>query len=164
MLEHRLIHQGGIPIGYFDKDTAVMDSDFWAGETARNLAYRGEKMRFEPGLAQKLKTEEGKKPLPRKVRVHQIKPQAAPDKKFICYALLYQRFGGISPEDYQVVFDGQPDTDDLNRLYELFNAETLPQGYTGHRLSVSDVVELYDRNGSEFWYLDEEGFVPVMMG
>lgn len=163
MPERRLIHQGGVPIGYFEGDTAVMDSDFWAGETAHGLAYRGEKMRFEPGLAQKLKTEEEKKPLPRKVRVHQVKPQAAPEKKFICYALLYQRFGGISPEDYQVVYDGQPDSDDLNRLYELFNAETLPQGYTGHRLSVSDVVELYNRNGSEFWYLDEEGFVPVMM-
>lgn len=163
MLERQLIRQGGIPIGYFDGDTAVMDSDFWAGEVVRSFAYRGEKMRFEPGLAQKLRAEEEKKPLPRKVRVHQVKPQAAPEKKFICYALLYQRFGGICKEDYQVVFDGQPGTDDLNQLYELFNAETLPQGYTGHRLSVSDVVELYNRNGSEFWYLDEEGFVPVAM-
>lgn len=86
-----------------------------------------------------------------------------PEKKFISYALLYQRFGGIFPEDYQVVFDDQLDTDDLNRLYEVFNAPVLPQGYTGHRLSVSDVVELYDDSGSEFWFLDEKGFVPVMM-
>lgn len=120
-------------------------------------------MRFEPGLAQRLRVAEKKKPLPRRVRVHQVKPQAAPEKKFICYALLCQRFGGVRPEDYQVVYDGQPDTDDLNQLYELFNAPILPKGYTGHRLSVSDVVELYDRNGSEFWYLDEEGFVPVVM-
>ena len=62
-----------------------------------------------------------------------------------------------------MVFDGQLDTDDLNRLYELFNALVLPQGCTGHRLSVSDVVELYDDTGSKCWYLDEEGFVPVMM-
>lgn len=163
MTEHQLIHQGGILIGYFEGGTAVMDADFWAGETARSLARRGDKMRFEPGVAKKLKTEEEKKPLPRKVRVHQVKPQAVPEKKFISYALLYQRFGGISPEDYQVVFDDQLDTDDLNRLYEVFNAPVLPQGYTGHRLSVSDVVELYDDSGSEFWFLDEEGFVPVMM-
>ena len=163
MVERKLIHQGGIPIGYFEGDTAVMDSDFWAGETAHGFAYRGDKMRFEPGRAQKLKTEEEKKPRPRKVRVHQLKPQAAPEKTFICCALLYQRFGGIRKEDYQVIFDGQPDTDDLNRLYELFNEPQLPKGYTGHRLSVSDVVELYDRNGSEYWYLDEEGFVPVVM-
>ncbi len=163
MVERKLIHQGGIPIGYFEGDTAVMDSDFWAGETAHSLAYRGEKMRFEPGLATKLRAEEEKKPLPRKVRVHQLKPQAAPEKKFICYALLCQQFGGIYPEDYQVIYDGQLDTDDLNRLYELFNAEKLPDGYAGHRLSVSDVVELYDRSGSEYWYLDEEGFVPVVM-
>lgn len=163
MTERQLIHQGDISIGYFEGGTAVMDADFWAGETARGLARRGDKMRFEPGVAKKLKTEEEKKPLPRKVRVHQVKSQAVPEKKFICYALLYQRFGGISPEDYQVVFDDQLDTDDLNRLYEVFNAPVLPQGYTGHRLSVSDVVELYDNSGSEFWFLDEEGFVPVMM-
>ena len=163
MTEHQLIHQGGILIGYFEGGTAVMDADFWAGETARSLARRGDKMRFEPGVAKKLKTEEEKKPLPRKVRVHQVKPQAVPEKKFISYALLYQRFGGISPEDYQVVFDDQLDTDDLNRLYEVFNAPVLPQGYTGHRLSVSDVVELYDDSGSEFWFLDEEGFVPVVI-
>lgn len=163
MMERQLIHQGGIPIGYFDGDTAVVDEAFWTGETSRSFAYRGTKMRFEPGLAKKLKAEEEKKPLPRKVRVHQVKPQAAPEKKFICYALLYQRFGGICPEDYQVVFDGQLDTDDLNRLYDAFNEPPLPKGYTGHRLSVSDVVELYDESGSAFWYLDEEGFVPVVM-
>ena len=163
MLERQLIHQGGIPIGYFQEDTAVLDSDFWAGEAVHSLAYRGAKLGFEPGLAQKLREEEEKKPLPRKVRLHQIKPQAMPEKKFIPYALLCQQFGGISPEDYQVVFDGQLDTDDLNRLYELFNASVLPKGCTGHRLSVSDVVELYDDTGSKCWYLDEEGFVPVMM-
>ena len=162
-MDKKLIHQGGIPIGYFEGDTAVMDDEFWAGEVARSLAYRGSKMRFEPGLARKLLAEKQKKPLPRKVRVHQLKPQAAPEKKFICYALLYQRFGGITPEDYRVVFDGQLDTDDLNRLYERFNAPQLPKGYTGHRLSVSDVVELYNEGGTEFWYLDEEGFVPVVM-
>ena len=163
MTERQLIQQDGILSAYFEGGTAVMDADFWAGETARSLARRGDKMRFQPGVAARLRAEEEKKPLPRKVRVHQVKPQAVPEKKFISYALLYQRFGGISPEDYQVVFDDQLDTDDLNRLYEVFNAPVLPQGYTGHRLSVSDVVELYDDSGSEFWFLDEEGFVPIMM-
>ena len=41
MMERQLIHQGGIAIGYFDGDTAVLDEDFWAGEVSHNLAYRG---------------------------------------------------------------------------------------------------------------------------
>ena len=41
MTERQLIHQGGIPIGYFQEDTAVLDSDFWAGEAVHSLAYRG---------------------------------------------------------------------------------------------------------------------------
>lgn len=83
------------------------------------------------------------------------------NKKFIGYWDLADRFGGPSRPDYQVVFDGQLDTDHPEELYEQFNAVELPQGYRGHRLTISDLVEIYDENHSEFWYLDLEGFVPI---
>lgn len=163
MIERKLIYQGGIPIGYFENGTAVMDSEFWGGDSARSYARQGAKLSFEPGLAQRLNAEEKEKPLPRRVRIHQLKPQATQEKKFIPYSLLCERFGAIDPEDYQVVFDGQLGTEDLNKLYEIFNAPDLPADHTGHRLSVSDVVELYDQDGSKTWYVDEVGFKPVEM-
>ena len=36
-----------------------------------------------------------------------------------------------------------------------------PHGFTGHSLSMSDVVELYDSTGSEFYYVDRFGFQEI---
>ena len=69
---------------------------------------------------------------------------------------------GIDSSLYDKVYEGDVECDNLEEVYTLFNLDH-PAGFAGHSLSVSDVVELYNRNGSEFWYLDEEGFVPVMM-
>ena len=35
------------------------------------------------------------------------------------------------------------------------------EGYKGHVLSVSDVLELYDGHGSTFYYVDQIGFVQI---
>ena len=163
MIERKLIYQGGLPIGYFEEGTAVIDSEFWAGEMANHYTRQGAKMQYEAGLAQRLNAEEKEKPQPRKVRVHQLRPQVTPEKKFISHKMLCRQYGEVDPEDYQVVFDGQLGTEDLGKLYEIFNASELPTGFTGHRLSISDVVELYDQGGSTFWYVDEVGFKPVDM-
>ncbi|MFR6060080.1 MAG: YodL domain-containing protein, partial [Oscillospiraceae bacterium] len=36
-----------------------------------------------------------------------------------------------------------------------------PPGYQGYRMALSDVVELYDDSGSEFYYCDRVGFQPI---
>jgi hypothetical protein len=36
-----------------------------------------------------------------------------------------------------------------------------PSEFAGHALSMSDVVELYDDNGSEFHNVDRFGFTPI---
>ena len=67
---------------------------------------------------------------------------------------------GICPVKYRIVYDGIAKTDDLESLYYAFQAE-LPEGYKGHVLSVSDVLELYDGHGSTFYYVDQIGFVQI---
>ncbi len=95
----KLIYQGGIPIGYFEGDTAVIDGGFWAGDTSRSLAYQGRKMRYEDGLAKKLQAEEEKKPLPRKVRVSGKTPgRTGKEVYLLCPAVPAVRrrqFGGL---------------------------------------------------------------------
>ena len=60
--------------------------------------------------------------------------------------------------DYQVVYDGYVETDVLEAIYQKFNTR-LPEGFPGHPLSLSDVLELYDeKTGSSFFYVDEMGF------
>lgn len=48
----------------------------------------------------------------------------------------------------------------LERIYEHCN-DYLPEGYQGHSLSMSDIVELYDGDNRNFFYCDEDGFTLV---
>lgn len=46
----------------------------------------------------------------------------------------------------------------LNELFDLFNLRH-PEDFTGHSMSVSDVVKLTDETGrTEFWFVDSVGF------
>lgn len=93
-------------------------------------------------------------------RVWQLKPDVDIRMKFISYDELAKQFGQPDPENYQLVYEGEVDTNDLEALYEKFNLDH-PPGYRGHSLSMSDVVELYDEAGSSFHYVDRFGFQQV---
>ena len=58
------------------------------------------------------------------------------------------------------VYEGAVKTNDLEELYELFNIQH-PEDYTGHSLSMSDILELYDDSGSIYHYVDRCGFQEV---
>lgn len=94
------------------------------------------------------------------VRVWQLKPDVDIRMKFISYEEMCRQFGPPNAEQYQLVYDGAVETNDLEALYMKFNTEW-PEGYTGHSLSMSDVLELYDREGSSFHYVDRFGFQKV---
>ena len=94
------------------------------------------------------------------IRIWQLKPGVDIRIKFIGYDELLERFGEPVPENYQAAYDGTLDTNDLEEIYAKFNVEH-PEGFTGHSLSMSDVVELYDEAGSEFHYVDRFGFKQI---
>ena len=69
--------------------------------------------------------------------------------------------------EYRLIYDGyfmapveQTDAEVLERVYSCFN-DTLPQGYHGRSVSMSDVIELYDETGRRYFYCDHVGFAPV---
>ena len=161
MNEKELIRQGGMPIGYFDGENAVMDAAFIGCDTGRRLVREGRAVRWQNGLAEKLRNLEQNVPSVRRVRVYQLKPDVDPARKFIGYQELKELSGGPALKEYWEVFCGQLDTDNPDELYERFNAAKLPNGYRGHRLSISDLLELIGEDTSEFWYLDLNGFIPV---
>jgi len=80
--------------------------------------------------------------------------------KFIGYDELLERFGEPDPNNYQAVYDGEVETNNLDELFAKFNLNH-PPGYEGHSLSMSDVVELYDSSGSTFHYVDRFGFKEI---
>ena len=68
--------------------------------------------------------------------------------------------GEISRENYNTVYDGPLETNDLESIYAKFNMDH-PEDFKGHSLSISDVVELYDGNSSTFYYVDYIGFTAI---
>ena len=80
--------------------------------------------------------------------------------KFVSYDELCKNFGSPDLENYQQVYDGAVETNDLAALYTKFYLD-YPASYTGHIISMSDVLELYDESGSTFHYVDRIGFRQV---
>lgn len=93
-------------------------------------------------------------------RVWQLKPDVDIRMKFIGYDELCRDFGPPDSNNYQKVFDGAVETNDLEALYTKFNLNH-PPGYEGHSLSMSDVLELYDESVSTFHYMDRIGFQNI---
>ena len=69
--------------------------------------------------------------------------------------------------NYDLVYTGAlPSRPDLSReallesLYERFNLDP-PRDFTGHSLSVSDVVGLKGKSGVSFHYVDSFGFAEL---
>lgn len=94
-------------------------------------------------------------------RIYQLKPETDVRMKFISYDELIMRgFGKPNIENYTIVFDGEIETNDLEKIYEKFNTSHT-YGYNGHSLTMSDVIELYDDVGSCFHYVDSIGFKEI---
>ena len=93
-------------------------------------------------------------------RIWQLKPDVDIRMKFVSYDELCKNFGPPDLENYQQVYDGAVETNDLAALYTKFYLD-YPASYTGHIISMSDVLELYDESGSPFHYVDRIGFRQV---
>ena len=72
---------------------------------------------------------------------------------------LLERFGQPDRKHYETVYDGLVGTNDPEEIYTLFR-DPVP-GYDGRPIGISDVLELYDADGSEFYYCDRVGFRQI---
>lgn len=164
-IEKGIVIYYGNPAGRIRNGQAVVDPMFKGQElndfleTQRNVS----EIKWQDGIFSQLASGQGETreiQILKNCRVWQLKPEVDICKKFIGYDALIQKFGPPNPEDYRLVFDGAVDTNDLEALYTKFNVDH-PASYTGHSLSMSDVVELYDEMESSFHYVDRIGFQKV---
>ena len=144
-LKNGLISYYGNPAGYTEKEKAVVDSIFRNDELTNWLKSRSLTPQWTDGVMERLAAgeqmggmDESAAPL-KNVRIWQLKPETDVYRKFISYEETVRQFGEPSPEHYRVAYDG-------------------------HSLSMSDVVELYDAEGSEFHYCDRFGFQQISFG
>ena len=160
---NRLIFYGN-PVGYVKDDAAVVDEMFRTDELNQYLSRMNLTPRWEDGIFDRLVSGEvtGEEPVqPRKgCRIWQLKKDVDVAMRFIGYEDQVRKFGEPDAGNYTLVFDGDLGTSDLEQIYTICR-DAPPPGYQGYRMALSDVVELYDDSGSEFYYCDRVGFQPI---
>lgn len=162
-LKNSIIYYYGTPTGYLKDGKVNLDSAFlcdelkdWCREKRLELCFSEgifEALARKEDAAQFMKSEETLK----NVRIWQLNADSDFSMRFISFDEFKERFGEPIKNSFDVVFDGSLPTNNLDMIYEICNLNH-PKGYHGHSLSMSDVVELYDDNGSSFHYVDRFGF------
>ena len=159
----------GNPAGYLKEDKATVDKMFQSKEFEDWLAERNLEALWKDGVFERLSkgeqlSENSEVRVPMKnVRIWQLKPDSDFELRFRSYDEIQNISGEPSIKNYDAVYDGELDTNDLEAIYSKFNMDH-PVGFKGHSLSISDVVELYDDSGSAFHYVDRIGFKELELG
>jgi len=145
----------GRPVGTIRKGAAVVDSACQLLELNRFLMRNCRSVCFQVGIAKKLEYDElmAKAHLIHRARVYQLRAEVDPTLKFISYTELMQQTGCVDPSNYHTVFDGDVKSSDAEVVYRQLR-DNPPKEYTGHALTRSDVLELYNPKESRFFYVD----------
>ncbi len=97
-----------------------------------------------------------------KIRIYQI--DISLDEKHIAfrsYADIQKAYADRMPAElYRKVYEGTVGAESLEDVFYIFNMDH-PEGYRARSLSMSDVVEVIDENGSAFHLCDTFGFAEV---
>lgn len=155
----QIIHQGGVPIGYITGRAAIIDADFFGCAAGRELTRIGVQITWQSEVANILKAADENKQAGKRIMVYQLMAATAPEKKFVSYEQLCELYGGPDRTDYHLVFDGRVAFESLDELYELLSVGELPKGFTGRRLSMSDIIELCDDEDPALYYVDAEDYI-----
>ena len=106
-----------------------------------------------------------------KITIYQIIPELDQDRLMFLPLSYFQKAGYPSPpaEIYESVFCGETEVATLEETYRIFNrkdeadARYLEKiGFTGHSMSVSDILEIQHSPGeSRFYFCDTFGFSQI---
>ena len=100
---------------------------------------------------------------PDRFTIYQIRPDSPAEiYEFMEMELIRQKGYEIRPEDFQEVYTGSliPGTT-LEDLYVQFNGPKVPENFTGHSLSVSDIVVIHKDGEDHAYYVDRFGYEEV---
>lgn len=164
-MKNNVLYYYGNPAGFYKDQKATADVMFKSQEFEIWLAENGFDAKWEEGVFERLAKGKQLEPLDqgtplKNVRIWQLKPESDFRLRFRPYEEALCEVGEISRENYNTVYDGPLETNDLESIYAKFNMDH-PEDFKGHSLSISDVVELYDGNGSAFFYVDYIGFTAI---
>lgn len=157
----------GNRVGYVKNDTAFVDEMFKKADIADFLGKEnGFKIEWQKDIYDRLIKGEIMNPEQialKNCRLYQLKANTNVRMRFIGYKELKERgFKEPNVADYKVVYDGNVGTNDLEGIYDRFDGPNKPEGFTEGGIYISDVIELYDENSSEFYYVNPTSFEKLM--
>lgn len=157
----RLLYYGST-VGYRDGDRVVADPMFRREDLERWLSNRNLEVRWVKGVYDRLASGQGPEndgPPLKLLRIWQLRSDTPFEMRFVGLDRMREQYGGPDPALYRMVYNSQTDSNDLEAIWSTF-CKKIPAG-ADHPLAISDVVELYDESGSDFYYVDRTQFVPI---
>ena len=146
----RLFYYGSA-VGYLEGDGLTADPMFRREALERWLERKNLPVRWVDGVYDRLANGESiqnAQPL-KSLRIWQLKPDTPIEMRFIGLDRMAREFDGPNPSQYRIAYDGQAESQELEDIWNKFCRRTLPGG--DHPLAISDVIELYDVDGSAFY-------------
>ncbi len=164
-LRHNLILYNKNPAGFIKDGVATVDNIFKNEELSQWLDNQGFESLWQDGIFEKLAVNRQYYELEdaeslKQVRIWQLRSDFDFGGRFLSYEDMTSKYGAPNEADYVCAYDGDIGTNDLEEIYTKCNMDH-PEGYKGHSLSMSDVVELYDEDTANYHYVDRFGFKEI---
>ena len=159
----------GNPAGYLGDGTAVIDCMFQKEEL---VSFVKEQFLVEPvfreGVYDRLSEGGGVKETAevsigegRRLRIYQLGQDSPIMMRFISLAERKKRgYDRPRREEYVRVYEGEIENYSLEEVWEKYGRR-VPEGFQGHALSISDVVEFADGEVSRFFYVEPSGYEEI---
>lgn len=160
-LYHKVAQTADEVYAYLEGDGLTADPMFRREALERWLERKNLPVRWVDGVYDRLANGESiqnAQPL-KSLRIWQLKPDTPIEMRFIGLDRMAREFDGPNPSQYRIAYDGQAESQELEDIWNKFCRRTLPGG--DHPLAISDVIELYDVDGSAFYYVDKREIVSV---
>ena len=162
--ENGIIEFYGNKAGFVKNRTAYIDKLFERRELTEVLTQSyALKVESRDGIYDRLISgEEAQTEMLKLCRIYQLKPSVDVQMKFISLSDMKRLgFGNPNIKNYDVVYEGNIETNDLDEIYGKLYIDAEVDGYRGHAMTMSDVIELYDDNESTFYYVDKGGYTRI---
>ena len=161
-----LIYYGN-PAGYLSEGKVVLDSIFDKEEIIDFLSEK-EKLaveirsgvydRLSEGGGMEMTVEASKG---RRIRIYHLEQDSPLMMRFISLAERKKRgYDRPRREEYVRVYEGEIENYSLEEVWEKYGRR-VPEGFQGHALSISDVVEFADGEVSRFFYVEPSGYEEI---
>ena len=148
------------PIAFVDEDSKTLTADtiFRTKELDSLLQTEWTVRWVENVFPELIRQPTDTTPPTKSVRLWFLNEEVDSSLKFLPYEQFHLLGGdNLTIQEYHCVFTGELPTNDLEDIFSAFQLGRV-QNYSGRKLAMGDLIELYDHAERQFYYIDKVGF------